>query len=356
MQVKEFLNNNIDFEEVNPKALKYIKKFITNNISALTDRSYIERLTFGGDRRYDLLKLYDFDENKWDKFKRDNDYITISTENKDLVNSLLLYSYYFHRDKNEDEAESFLIFLMIKLYTSKYHRSFKYGVVEERMEYTLENLSMRFDIRKHGDLLKVFREKLQTMYNNYPDEFENMNDKDVYDNGLLTHFSTRVGHMVNSVAEEYYKNEKVMWSDEEIQDRDEKRATTNMSVEFENLENTTTTKVIKYGLDTTILKDIKGQRYRSDFENMFKNDANKIAQLVSLAINDYIKHGKSISISKAKRYGFLDFYKKSRKRDPKVKELTEELTNEYSTLNQVEFKKVLRRYVGVLIHRELQKM
>lgn len=346
----------IDFERVNPKALEYIEKYVTNNIDALTSDSYVKKLVFGGERKYDLLDIYEFDERSWNRFMRGNNYLTISTENKDPLNSLLLYSYYTHREVDEEEARKFLIFLMIKLYTSKYHRSFKYGVVEERMEYTIENLSGRYDIRRYGSLLEVFQNKLETMFNNYGKEFKRMDDEDVYDNGLLTHFSTRIGHMVNSVAEKYYENEKVMWKDEEIRDRDGRRTTTNMSLEFERVENLVTTKIIKYGLDGNILREINGMQDRRDFQNMFNNDSKKVTALTSIVINDYIKKTDSPSIDRAKRYGFVEYLKKSRKKDERIKEIINELAEEYSTRNKAEFKKTLKRYIGVLIHRELQKL
>lgn len=353
MHVRDYFLEKIDFDKVNPKVIKYIEEFISDNIEGLTSKSFVQSVIFGGDRKHDLLNIYNFDERDFKSFKRGNKYLTKSEENKDPLNSLLLFSYFAHDDK--EEAKRFLIFLMIKFYSSKYKKYFKYGVVEERMEYTIQNLSQRYDIKKHGTLLKVFRKKLETMLNKYGKEFKRMNDGDVYDNGILTHFSTRVNLMVRPLANnEYYENEKVMWKDEEIRDRDNQRLTSNVSVEFDTIKNNITTKAIKFGMDDKTLNQINGGKFRKDFQNMYDNDAKKIAYLYTLMIDDYITNTSSLSIEKAKRYGVVEHFKKSRKKNPEIKKTMEELANEYCTSNKSEFVRTLNRYMVVSIHKEIQ--
>lgn len=365
MQIKEHFNEYIKFPIVNPKVNKHIEKFVTENIDVLGTIGFNEGLVFGAEREEKVLSLYNFDERKYKKFKRDSKRskrnkkydIWKAEQAKKPIYQLLLIS---HHNSSKKIKNNFFDFLSIIIFTSKYKRQFPFGVNKERMEYTISQLSNRYLLKKNKTLLKTLQVMRETIMDakivgkDFDERIKRLNDNDMLQ--IINRIATSIGLMTRNIANEYYENDTVIWKDEEIMDKDNLRITTNDSIKFDNLKNNIINKNIDYGLDAKILKEIGGGDYIEDFKVMFQNEIKTINNLYELIINDYIKNTPIPGVVYAKKYGFVKYYKNSRKKDKSIKNNISKLAKSYSNKNKSKFENFLNKYLVTTIHRQLQNL
>lgn len=98
--------------------------------------------------------------------------------------------------KREDDARTVYFFAMLKPYSSVCSQSFQNGVQEDIMLKVIEgpDISMRFDIKKLGDVRRVLENKAAIRYENYKDILAgSMTDKemdDIFCSGIYTATAT----------------------------------------------------------------------------------------------------------------------------------------------------------------------
>ncbi|MFW6015196.1 MAG: hypothetical protein ACOCRK_02015 [bacterium] len=358
MGVKEHFESYINFPIVNPKVNKYIEKFVTENIDILGSIGVDQKLVFGDERKKRFLELYNFDERAFKKFMRGNKVIRSNFKHSRKAEYLLPVTSYALSSKRI--RNNFLYFLSILIYTNKHQKYFEYGVNQERMEYTVSKLSNRYLIKKNGTLLKTLQETTETIINadisgkTFKERIKRLNDEDYLN--IINRFDTSINIMIKNIANEYYDNDTVIWKDEEILDRDNLRTTTNDSLKFENVKNNLSDKTIKYGLDNSIIKEIGGMKDLDEMKKLFNNHSKELVNLYEMILNDYMKNTPIPGIEYAKRYGFVKYYKNSRKKDKKIKNSIDKLINKLDNVNKYKFNKTLNRYLVASIHKELQRI
>jgi exonuclease VII small subunit len=358
MSVKEHFESYIKFPIVNPKVNKYIENFVTENIDVLGSIGVDQKLVFGDERKKRFLDLYGFDERSFKRFMRGNKVIKSNFKHSRKPEYLLpVTSYALASKKIKD---NFLYFLSIMIYTNKHQKYFEYGVNQERMEYTISKLSNRYLLKKNGTILKTLQETTDTIKNarigskTFKERIKRLNDEDYLQ--IVNRFDTSINLMMKNIANEYYENDTVVWKDEEILDRENLRTTTNDSLKFENVKTNLSDKTIKYGLDTSILKETNGMKYSKQMKELLNNHSKEISDLYEMILDDYMKNTAVPGIEYAKRYGFVKYYKNSRKKDKNIKRKIEKLMNKVDDINRYKFSKVLNRYLVASIHKELQNV
>jgi hypothetical protein len=111
--------------------------------------------------------------------------------------------------KNHEDENAKLIYLMafFKPYASRESQHFRYGVNEDQMRYTVENLSERFDLKKLGTVLDVLNKRSLSSYENYigpvkkSDKFTDRELHVIYTSGIASNVNSFLANVYNA-----YKN------------------------------------------------------------------------------------------------------------------------------------------------------
>ena len=121
---------------------------------------------------------------------------------------LILAAQAYRRLKKIEESKLCYLLAFYKPYASRESVLFKYGVKEGQMEYTLQHLSKRFDLKNCSTIGQVLAKRSEISYNNYfenQDEKRDITDKElhvIYNSGI----ASRVNDFINKMFEEYTKN------------------------------------------------------------------------------------------------------------------------------------------------------
>lgn len=111
---------------------------------------------------------------------------------------------YFKITKNKNMAKLTMIYLTLSLYPSIHYKYFKYSPNEKIMNYTINNLSNKYKIKKTGVLLTALVETAEGSDENYQDELIRGTDVDL--NNYVSGIHTRVNMMIRKISNEFYEN------------------------------------------------------------------------------------------------------------------------------------------------------
>ena len=110
----------------------------------------------------------------------------------------------FYNDKQKLNA--LLLYYACGMYYLIYSGMFKkFAPDKDCMQYTIDNLSNKFILKKEGSLEKAMVASLWTGVDHYKSLLKNLSDYDICCT-LIPGFRTRVASMLQSVAGEYFKN------------------------------------------------------------------------------------------------------------------------------------------------------
>lgn len=111
---------------------------------------------------------------------------------------------HFYEDK--PKLKSLLLYYACGMYYLIYSGMFKkFGPDPDTMQYTIDNLSNKFILKKEGSLEKAMVLSLQNGVDHYKPIIKNLSDYDIC-NTLIPGLRTRVASMLQSVAGEYFAN------------------------------------------------------------------------------------------------------------------------------------------------------
>jgi hypothetical protein len=114
----------------------------------------------------------------------------------------------YYKNKKDNEARLIYLLTFYKPYATRIFRYFgKYPVIEDRMAYTIENLSNRYDIKNEGTVQKLLIKLSSTSYERYIDEIS----KGLPDSMMYRIFASgiygRVNQVIKNIYDMYKKNE-----------------------------------------------------------------------------------------------------------------------------------------------------
>lgn len=122
---------------------------------------------------------------------------------------LLLASGEFYKMKKMNESKFFYLLAFYKPYASVIFKYFgKFPVNEDRMLYTVENLSERFDIKRQGSVQEFLEKKAESSYDNYIETLikDVITDADLHQI-FASGIQSRLNNSVQDIFREYQKNE-----------------------------------------------------------------------------------------------------------------------------------------------------
>ena len=111
---------------------------------------------------------------------------------------------YFSLTKDEKFLKNSILYLGLSMYPLIFAASFPYEPNENVMNYTINNLSNRFNIKKTGNLMMTIMDTAYGAYELHKKGIEEGNDADIVQFVLAVR--TRLKALLKKIANEFYKN------------------------------------------------------------------------------------------------------------------------------------------------------
>lgn len=122
-----------------------------------------------------------------------------------VYHALLTATHQLYNMNDEEKAIRVNLFLTIRLYSALHRKYLKFEPKREIMDYTIANLSNKFDIRQQGSLYKALEKLAMNNFQTYKDRLLNRND----DESLMLYIEnlrTRINSMVQNITDEFMTN------------------------------------------------------------------------------------------------------------------------------------------------------
>jgi hypothetical protein len=192
--------------------MRELSKFADKNSNILQTNIVGRQLLINDDMQDNILKIFGIDKKEITAAIKESPYFS-KFGNFQLMDQmifsipLILASGELYSQNKKKEAEMLYLSAFYKPYASVVFRHFKYGVNEDQMMYTIENLTERFDIKKQGSVIGVLEKMADSSFKNYlPTLTSDMiSDKDIhviYTAGI----QSRISSFMKSIYNEYQKN------------------------------------------------------------------------------------------------------------------------------------------------------
>lgn len=118
--------------------------------------------------------------------------------------ALIMYHYTINPNKEMRNLISFT--LAFAIYPLRHKLYYKYGVQENIMNYTINNLSNKYKIKQKGNLMNALTETAHGAYELYEEDFKVFDDETVVQYILSAY--TRINSVLKKISNQYYENHK----------------------------------------------------------------------------------------------------------------------------------------------------
>jgi hypothetical protein len=343
----EFLHK----KNVTKELMEHIKKFIDKHSSSLYKSGPFDRIYITDDDLLKVNKLFSI-ENKEikDEIKKipfiDSKWKAMNNPFAFLMLCIIRH-YFFSKEKNE--LKTALFFLAIHYYAIIHVRLFKF-VQKETMEYTINNLSNKHDLKIYGTLLRALEKKLESFHETYENLLKTDDDKKLTE--YLMNLNTRIFQWLRGILNEYVSNKnsgKYFNSEEENFDPENFKETSNVSLDLSRIVENITLKIytnpILYDFceKSANINNISVSSLFDTLTQIKKNQDPRVKELISYILQIFIIDEKNDTKEIASQK-FLNscllIYNKSNTVNPaviRIKDILNEWLTEYNIrYNQTE--------------------
>lgn len=260
---------------------KMIGKFIDKNAEKLSAIGPTEMIYHADIDKEPIYKMVGVTESFVKSLKnRSKD---IKSDGSTMVypfNSLMpMIIRYFILSKNNAMLRMCVSYLALSIYPILYFKYFKYGVNENVMNYTINNLSNKYKIKQTGNLFVAIAETADGAYALHTKDLIRGNDKDVVD--FVLSLRTRLNSFLKKISNEYYKNhesKKYLNTDMESNDPDNYREADSSVYAINRIVEKTTLKLIVDGPSIKLISiaaknnQVSVNELRNYINTMLNND------------------------------------------------------------------------------------
>ena len=236
---------------------------------------------------------------------------------------------YFKMVKNKDMAKLTLIYLTLSMYPSLHFKYFQHEPNEKIMNYTINNLSNKYKIKKAGVFYIALIETAEGADINHHDRLLRGEDKDFVN--YINDVKTRVNMMIRKISNEFYENkEKELYIniEQESMEEDNYREAESNIYAIEKLSNGVVLKLIVNGPNMKLvtaaakLCKVSVSELRNYASSMITSEnKDEIKQIVESILFLYLFDDKNrlqeINSDKFLMY-CMDIYKKSNTTDKNI--------------------------------------
>lgn len=346
-----FFTTQIDYKAKTKQVNAFISKFVSDNLSTISSDGFIKRITFGNDKKNEIINIYNADGLMWKKICAQHPVLNISENTKSILNQELMCHYITTGDDN------ILKFFALRAFTSCYYKAFPKYVVEARMRAALNGLSNKFFIKKYGTLDKALDALLKTYKETYSVRFKKHSDDDII--YLINALITRVNIFVKNVQRVYYNTTDAVFEDKEVMTRESQRITTNDTVVIDNIIKKVYNEELMHGYDTHLIKSIENPgMFNPIMNDIYKTDTESVKKIIEILMYDYLTNNINITIEMMYK-DFLKFTFTTRKRSPEYEDIVNDLFTKHVTSGNVKpdrFKIFITKYFAIRLFKVISNV
>jgi hypothetical protein len=186
----------------------YMNRYFDKNSEILFDVKLTKQLLFSDMDKSIVFELTGLSIDEVKKTIKESKFIKDSWQimNEPLNIAFVLEIKYFYDNKMQNELEMTLIYYSCYFYSSLFYKFFPYAPNENIMNYTINNLSNKYKIKKLGSLFKCLEDTVKISHEKYATKLDKGTDEDLAQYILC--LKTRVNEFIKNIANEFYKNEK----------------------------------------------------------------------------------------------------------------------------------------------------
>lgn len=162
---------------------------------------------------------------------------------------------YFIKTKNSQYLELTMGYLIVKLYPVLHFEYFRHGLNEACMDYTINNLSQRYNVKRVGSLWELMMTATQGAVELYRDKLDDCTDIVLSDYLYAVH--TRMNSLMRNISSQYYdnfQNRRFMKVEHESFEEDSYYEADSNSYAIERITNKVVTHMVINGPDAKLVE------------------------------------------------------------------------------------------------------
>lgn len=170
-----------------------------------------------------------------------------------IANALALH--YFVNKNNAKFIRYTQWYLTIALYPTLHYKYFRYPPNEACMNYTINNLSEKYKIKKAGSLWNALKETTEIAYDLHKDKIKKGEDTAFI--AYISDVHTRINSLLRNISNQYYdnfENQRYLQMESDIFDEDNYYEADSNSFIIERLTNQVVTHMVVHGPDMRLVK------------------------------------------------------------------------------------------------------
>jgi hypothetical protein len=339
--VKDNLN------ESSKKFIYYIQRYIDKNHDILFSKN-LNQLYWNRGNGEDSEIIYksigcdeDFINNIINESGQTNN--NWKTYNKPWNWALVNIIKYYFDNKQEKELSLALLYLSFSMYATLFYKYFRFAPNENIMDYTVNNLSNRYDLKKLGSLIKVLQKVSMGCHDKYKEYLLDKNFCDRYIIEYVMNLNTRLNNFIQEIKKEYEKNRQsgnYINYDENSTDVENFHENDNLSYQIQNLSNKVTNKILTTGVNLEVcnksanIAGVSMTEVKNAVEKIIDKETEEIREMNTIILQQYliVDNHPIESISSKNYIVYLNkIYTKSNTNDKgiiRMKELLDKWLNE----------------------------
>lgn len=327
--VDKHLKNKAHVNEL----LKGARHYLDRNSDKVFDSGLTHKVVFLNQDKEVIMKGANLTDQEVRATIRQSAYIKdnwrIMTEPINVTTALI--ARYFTLKKMDDELRLFLIFYSFYFYSSLHSKYFKYGVVENVMNYTVNNLTNKFLLKRYGSLFKTIEHIVMKSHETYKDNLINGEDGDLAT--YIQSIKVRLNDMVKHISNEYYddhKGKQYLNYDSDNYDEDNFHIADNSSYAIQRIADGCVIRLNTYGPDMNFAKlaarsnKVSVSEIRNVVTHLGDNETEEIKRLCELILQLFLfDNANKVEDVRSGRFYVecVEIYKKSNTNDKVVLEI-----------------------------------
>ena len=257
----------------------------------------------------------------------------------------------------KQEADMFLMYLSLALYSSIQYRTFKYEPNENVVRYTINRISNKFYFKQYGTVFKAIYQIAQGLANNNSSTLIKDSDKDIIE--YIMFLRSRISNSMVTFAQEIYKDiaaGNYINTVKDSRDEDDYYEVENLSGTIENMTSRVVLALSQQGLDRTIIRmaatatEVHPDFLTSIIQELKTKEVEKVTRIIRNILIVYLRDGNSVSSVGTRQFINVStkIYNKSNTTDRlilEVKEILDYFLHTYSEkYNQTEREATKAKY------------
>ena len=246
-KVAPIINKAIAKPSFKRELANFFSSFLNKNRDKFTDIGPVTNIYFPKEYHETLFKIFEVDEKLVAQCMNESSDIFVNNDREQTVkpyNLMLAVAIKCLHDKNMKPERSMVTFLLyMSFFGSTYTKYFKYNPNRQIMEYTINNMSMRYDIKKKG-YFKTLQDSAEGVYVNIESRLNNATDSTYQ--YIVTDSKTRLNSLINNIFGEFKANHEkgnfLNMADDNL-DEDNYHIAETDSLQIRNIVNNVTTKI-----------------------------------------------------------------------------------------------------------------